>query len=81
MRGYGLTDEELTNWVTQSRARQGLPPTIVDPNVLQRIAAAAGLTTDRNDPTPDAGAPDATDVGRSTSKVQQGGQTDKNGSR
>jgi hypothetical protein len=35
-----VTPEEMRAWVAASRARQGLPPTITDPGVLERCAAA-----------------------------------------
>lgn len=34
---------ELRAWVTASRARQGLPPTITDPGTLERVAAVLRL--------------------------------------
>lgn len=30
--------DQLRRWVTESRAAQGLPPTITDPDVLRRVA-------------------------------------------
>lgn len=35
---HSLSTEELLQWVTQSRQRQGLPPGIQDPVTLTRIA-------------------------------------------
>jgi hypothetical protein len=41
------TPEEIEAWVTESRAAQGLPPTIEDPRVLERIAAILLRSYDR----------------------------------
>lgn len=35
-----MTPDELRAWVTASRAKQGLPPKVEDPGVLERAAAA-----------------------------------------
>jgi hypothetical protein len=34
-----VTPAEVRAWVAETRARQGLPPTITDPTVLARLAA------------------------------------------
>ena len=36
---HGLSDEELTRACVESRASQGLPPTVQDPTTVERIAA------------------------------------------
>jgi hypothetical protein len=33
-----MSAEELAAWVAESRARQGLPPTITDPSILATVA-------------------------------------------
>jgi hypothetical protein len=35
-----VSPEEMREWVAASRAQQGLPPTIQDPGILERCAAA-----------------------------------------
>lgn len=37
---HGLTDEEVTRHRIESRARQGLPPNIEDPYVIDLIVAS-----------------------------------------
>lgn len=37
-RAAGMSREELRRRVTETRAAQGLPPTVEDPTTLQRIA-------------------------------------------
>lgn len=39
-----MTREELRAWIAETRARQGLPPTITDPTVLARLAALVADT-------------------------------------
>jgi len=39
-----MTREELRAWVTETRARQGLPPTINDPTVLAKLATLVADT-------------------------------------
>jgi hypothetical protein len=39
-----MTPAELRAWVAETRARQGLPPTISDPTVLARLAALVADT-------------------------------------
>jgi hypothetical protein len=39
-----MTPAELHAWVAETRARQGLPPTISDPTVLARLAALVADT-------------------------------------
>jgi hypothetical protein len=34
-----VTPAEVRAWVAETRARQGLPPTITDPKVLAELAA------------------------------------------
>lgn len=34
-----MTDDELSDYVAASRAKQGLPPKVTDPVTIQRIAA------------------------------------------
>jgi hypothetical protein len=34
-----MTGEEVAAWVAETRARQGLPPTVTDPAVLAELAA------------------------------------------
>jgi hypothetical protein len=39
-----MTRAEVTAWVVETRARQGLPPTISDPTVLAKLAALVADT-------------------------------------
>ncbi len=39
-----MTPAEVRAWVTETRARQGLPPTINDPTTLARLAAMVADT-------------------------------------
>lgn len=34
-----MDDDAIREWVVKTRAKQGLPPTVQDPVVLERIAA------------------------------------------
>ena len=36
--------DEVRAWVAETRAKQGLPPTIIDPTVLAELAAAVAET-------------------------------------
>lgn len=47
-----MTPEELRDWVTASRAKQGLPPTVEDPGVLERAAAAFRVIAPADQPAP-----------------------------
>jgi len=38
-RGPRMTAEEMRAWVAESRAKQGLPPTIRDPDTIAKVAA------------------------------------------
>jgi hypothetical protein len=39
-----VTPAEARAWVAETRARQGLPPTITDPTTLARLAAIVADT-------------------------------------
>jgi hypothetical protein len=39
-----VISDEVRAWVAETRAKQGLPPTITDPTVLAELAAAVADT-------------------------------------
>ena len=43
----GMTPDEAAEWVRESRAAQGLPPTVEDPAALDRMAALVVPDADR----------------------------------
>jgi hypothetical protein len=44
-----MTPAEVRAWVAETRARQGLPPTISDPTVLAKLAALVADTIRERD--------------------------------
>jgi hypothetical protein len=47
-----MTPEEARAAAARSRAKQGLPPTISDPETLERVAALAAEVLERSDDEP-----------------------------
>ncbi|PZS22130.1 MAG: hypothetical protein DLM60_05015 [Pseudonocardiales bacterium] len=47
-----MSPEDLRAYVTASRARQGLPPTVTDPATLERVASVFRLVTPADESVP-----------------------------